>query len=53
LVVVLRPVLKRFRDERVAGDRFGDWCHRIGVARLRAELGTERWVRTRSEPSFP
>jgi sulfite reductase (NADPH) hemoprotein beta-component len=24
-----RPVLKRFAQERQAGERFGDWCHRV------------------------
>jgi sulfite reductase (ferredoxin) len=47
LIGVLRPVLAAYRDERRAGERFGDWCHRVGVAALRARLGTERWVRTR------
>jgi sulfite reductase (ferredoxin) len=45
LVPVLRPVLVDYRDTRDAGERFGDWCARIGVGNLRAQLGTERWVR--------
>ena len=27
-VAVLQPVFARFRDERLPGERFGDWCHR-------------------------
>jgi hypothetical protein len=34
----------------LADERFGDFCHRIGVDRVRAELGTERWVRTKKAP---
>ncbi len=30
----LRPVLAAFRDERRPGERFGDWCHRVGVEAL-------------------
>jgi sulfite reductase (ferredoxin) len=46
LVRVLVPVLDRFRGERRHDERFGNYCHRVGVERLRAELGTEEWVRT-------
>jgi sulfite reductase (ferredoxin) len=45
LLDVLEPVLQRYARERAAAQSFGDWCHRVGVATLRAELGTERWVR--------
>jgi len=45
LVNVLRPVLVHYRDHRHDGERFGDFCHRMGVEHLRGELGTERWVR--------
>jgi len=48
---VLRPVLVRYRDHRQDGERFGDFCHRLGVDHLRGELGTERWVR--SPPRTP
>jgi sulfite reductase (ferredoxin) len=54
LLGVLRPVLAAYRDERRVGERFGDWCHRVGVDVLRARLGTERWVRApraRSQPA--
>lgn len=46
LLEVLRPVLARYARSRQPGQGFGDWCHGVGVAALRAELGTERWVRT-------
>jgi sulfite reductase (ferredoxin) len=45
LVNVLRPVFTRYRADRHDGERFGDWCHRLGVEALRAELGNESWVR--------
>jgi sulfite reductase (ferredoxin) len=32
----LRPLFLLFRDERRKGEGFGDYCHRIGVERLRA-----------------
>lgn len=47
LVNVLRPVFARYREGRRDGERFGDFCFRVGVDDLRAALGTERWVRTR------
>ena len=28
---ILKPLLKRWRDEREKGERFGDWCIRAGV----------------------
>lgn len=46
LVGVLRPVFERFAATRRDDEDFGNWCHRIGVAELRAELGNEQWVRT-------
>jgi sulfite reductase (ferredoxin) len=45
LVDVLRPVLVHYRDQRRDGERFGDFCHRLGVDRLRAEMGNETWNR--------
>lgn len=45
LVNVLRPVFVYYRDQRCSRERFGDSCHRLGVDRLRAQLGTERWAR--------
>jgi sulfite reductase (ferredoxin) len=32
IVSELRPVLERFRTERTAGERLGDFCHRHGIA---------------------
>lgn len=49
LVDVLRPVFVRYRDARLQGERFGDFCHRSGVDSLRTELGTERWLRAPRE----
>jgi sulfite reductase (ferredoxin) len=45
LVNVLRPVLLRYRADRSSGERFGDFCNRLGADALRAELGDERWTR--------
>lgn len=56
LVEVLEPVLDRFGRDRADGQAFGDWCHQVGVATLRAELGTEQWVRrprSSESPSGP
>jgi sulfite reductase (ferredoxin) len=36
---VLRPLLTAFASERAPGDGFGDWCHRLGVGRLRDRFG--------------
>ncbi|MGB3412567.1 MAG: NADPH-dependent assimilatory sulfite reductase hemoprotein subunit [Microthrixaceae bacterium] len=46
LVDVLVPVFERYSEQRGDGQGFGDWCHQVSVAKLRAELGTEEWVRT-------
>lgn len=35
LVPTLRPVLELYRDERLPGERFGDFCHRVGIERLK------------------
>ena len=35
LVATVRPLLERYRSERVGGERFGDFCHRVGVEALR------------------
>jgi hypothetical protein len=35
LVPTLRPVLLAFRRERETGERFGDFCHRIGEEQVR------------------
>ncbi|MDP9387923.1 MAG: NADPH-dependent assimilatory sulfite reductase hemoprotein subunit [Actinomycetota bacterium] len=45
LVAVLRPLLAHYNAQRRDGERLGDFCHRTGVAELRAALGDERWVR--------
>ncbi|MBW3627087.1 MAG: NADPH-dependent assimilatory sulfite reductase hemoprotein subunit [Actinobacteria bacterium] len=45
LVNVLRPVLVHYREHRGEDERFGDFCHRLGVDHLRAELGNETWNR--------
>lgn len=39
IVATLRPLLQRFRDERGAGEGFGDFCTRIGVDAARATAG--------------
>jgi sulfite reductase (ferredoxin) len=31
LVATVRPLFERYRDDRRAGERFGDFCHRVGV----------------------
>ena len=36
LVAAVRPLFERYRDERRPGERFGDFCDRVGVDALRA-----------------
>ncbi|HKG95405.1 MAG TPA: NADPH-dependent assimilatory sulfite reductase hemoprotein subunit, partial [Gemmatimonadaceae bacterium] len=31
LVATVRPLFERYRDQRLPGERFGDFCHRVGV----------------------
>ena len=45
LVDALRPVLARYRQRHLDGERFGDFCSRVGVKHLRAEFGADRWAR--------
>jgi sulfite reductase (ferredoxin) len=49
LVDVLRRVLEHYARQRRAGQPFGAWCHEVGVDVLRAELGTEQWVRAQRD----
>ena len=35
---LLRVVLAAYRDARHAGETFGDWCYRVGVDALRAQI---------------
>ena len=53
LVDVLRPVLAYYREHGHDGEGLGDFCHRVGVDRLRLELGNESWVRTRRRATAP
>src|SRR5256886_11617297 len=32
LVATVRPLFERYRDERLDDERFGDFCHRVGIA---------------------
>lgn len=34
----LRPLFLLFREQRAAGEGFGDFCHRLGIARLRDQV---------------
>ena len=36
LVDAVRPLLAHFQQERQPGERFGDFCHRVGVDALLA-----------------
>ena len=38
LVATVRPLLERYRDERLDDERFGDFCHRVGIEALRASV---------------
>jgi sulfite reductase (ferredoxin) len=39
ITATLRPVLAAFRDQRVPGERFGDYCDRVGSERLQQLAG--------------
>ena len=36
LIATLRPLFERYRDEREPEERFGDFCHRVGLDALRS-----------------
>jgi len=38
LVATVRPLFERYRDERTDDERFGDFCHRVGIDALRASV---------------
>ncbi len=38
LVPTLRPLLEHFKQERQAGESFGEYCHRLGAEKLTAYL---------------
>jgi sulfite reductase (ferredoxin) len=38
IVKVLRPLLVRYREDRQAGEGFGDYCRRLGAEVVRAML---------------
>jgi len=35
IVTILLPLLRHFKEDRQAGDTFGDFCHRLGAEKLR------------------
>ncbi len=39
LTPALKPLFTFYRQERYAGERWGDFCYRVGVARLQAQSG--------------
>ncbi len=41
LVAVVRPLLERYRGERLPNERFGDYVHRVGVEPIRARVTRE------------
>ena len=38
LVATVRPLFERYRDERLEDERFGDFCHRVGLEAVRASI---------------
>jgi len=40
LASTLRPIFERFRDERRAGEGFGDFCDRVGFESLKATVAS-------------
>lgn len=53
LGTVLRPVFAHYRQAAHAGESFGDFCHREGVASLRERFGDESWVRPSARGAAP
>jgi sulfite reductase (ferredoxin) len=45
LAATLYPLLVLWRDERRLQETFGDFCHRIGVEQLRAQVEQNAAVR--------
>ena len=41
LTATMRPLFKLWRDERQAGEAFGDFCYRVGFAYLREQTDPE------------
>ena len=39
IVPTLRPLLEQFRERRLGAEGFGDFCHRVGIDRLRELVG--------------
>jgi len=39
LAATVRPLLALWRDERIAGETFGDFCYRVGLVYLRSQVG--------------
>jgi len=42
VVPLLRPVLALFKARRYEGERFGDFCHRVGLERLREMVAADQ-----------
>jgi sulfite reductase (ferredoxin) len=38
VAVTVRPLLEIWRDDRLPGETFGDFCHRVGLEELRARV---------------
>src|SRR2546428_12101595 len=38
LVATVRPLFERYHDERLEDERFGDFCHRVGLEAVRASV---------------
>jgi sulfite reductase (ferredoxin) len=34
IVATIRPLLEHFKEERLPGESFGDYCHRLGIEQL-------------------
>ena len=41
LAPTIRPLLVLWRDERLPGEAFGDFCYRVGIDYLRAKIGEQ------------
>jgi sulfite reductase (ferredoxin) len=48
IVATIRPLLEHFKEERLPGESFGDYCHRRGIEQLQKLLKNEQWDHTQN-----
>jgi sulfite reductase (ferredoxin) len=46
ILPTLRPLLMLWRDERLSGETFGDYCHRIGIEQLQERATAQAGIKS-------